>query len=282
MKNKIIIAVEILIILLIGSLLFLKYHKTPSSNELVLYGNVDIRQVDLGFRVQGKVSSVCFDEGDQVKKGDLLATLDPIPFQEELSSALADLKLKKVNLENSISRLTRRENVQAGAISAEDLEDAYFEKLSLEAQVESAQAKVAYAMTHLDDTALISPSPGVILTRIREPGSVLTIGEPVLTLSLFDPIWVRAYVSEPNLGKIYPGMEAFVYLDTPGSKVYKGQIGFISPVAEFTPKSVETTDLRTDLVYRLRIIIQDPDHFLRQGMPVTVKLPLQNPKSQTP
>ncbi len=281
MKNKIIIAIEILIILFIGSLFFIKLNGKADVNELILYGNVDIRQVDLGFRVQGKVNTVCYDEGDKVSKGDLLATLDPIPFQEELSSALADLKLKKVNLENAISKLSRREAVQEGAISAEDLEDAYFEKLALEAEVESAQAKVAYAMTHLDDTALISPSPGVILTRIREPGSVLKIGEPIFTLSLFDPIWIRAYVSEPNLGKIYPGMEAEIHLDTLGSKVYKGQIGFISPVAEFTPKSVETTDLRTDLVYRLRIVIKDPDQFLRQGMPVTVKLPrhLSNPKT---
>ena len=274
MKNKLIIISQILAILIISLLLFLNFRSKTDHDKLTIYGNIDIRQVDLSFRVQGKVSSVFVEEGDAVLPGSVLAKLDPIPFEESLSLALADLNSKRINLEQADSKLQRRLNVDKGAISAEELEDAYFEKLFLEAQVESAKAKVALAMTDLSDTSLICPSPGIILTRIRDPGSILRIGDPILTLSLNNPIWVRAYVSEPDLGKIYPGMEAQIHLDTPGSKIYKGQIGFISPVAEFTPKTVETTDLRTELVYRLRILIPHPDPFLRQGMPVTVDLPL--------
>jgi HlyD family secretion protein len=70
-------------------------------------------------------------------------------------------------------------------------------------------------------------------------------------------------------------MPADVYTDSQPAKPYHGQIGFISPVAEFTPKNVETTELRTELVYRLRVIVNDPDNGLRQGMPVTVKLNLR-------
>ena len=98
------------------------------------------------------------------------------------------------------------------------------------------------------------------------PGSV------IYTLSLQKPVWVRAYVSEPNLGRIKPGMEAFITTDTHTDKPFIGHIGFISPQAEFTPKTVETPELRTDLVYQLRIIIEDPKGQLRQGMPVTVKI----------
>jgi HlyD family secretion protein len=103
---------------------------------------------------------------------------------------------------------------------------------------------------------------------------VVNFGDPVYTLSILSPVWVRAYVSEPELGLIYPGMAAEVYTDTHGGPVYTGHIGFISPVAEFTPKTVETTKLRTDLVYRLRVYADNPDQGLRQGMPVTVKLKL--------
>jgi HlyD family secretion protein len=92
---------------------------------------------------------------------------------------------------------------------------------------------------------------------------------PVYTLSLRDPVYVRAYVSESGLGRIAPGAPVRVQTDSP-DKVYHGQVGFISPRAEFTPKTVETTDLRTDLVYRLRLVITDADEGLRQGMPVTV------------
>lgn len=93
-------------------------------------------------------------------------------------------------------------------------------------------------------------------------------------LSLNKPVVVRAYISEPDLGRIHPGMTLDVASDILPKRAYRGTVGFISPVAEFTPKSVETPDLRTDLVYRLRIIVEDPDLGLRQGMPVTVHVPL--------
>ena len=112
----------------------------------------------------------------------------------------------------------------------------------------------------------------MILTRIQEPGAIVAEGAPVYTLSLTAPVWVRTYVAEPDLGRIHPGMPAAVTTDSAPDKVYAGQIGFISPVAEFTPKTVETTSLRTDLVYRLRVIVDNPDNGLRQGMPVTVTL----------
>lgn len=92
---------------------------------------------------------------------------------------------------------------------------------------------------------------------------------PTYSLSLDAPVYVRAYVSEPDLGRIAPGMQVRVRSDS-SDKVYQGQIGFISPRAEFTPKTVETTDLRTDLVYRLRIVVTNADAALRQGMPVTI------------
>jgi HlyD family secretion protein len=94
----------------------------------------------------------------------------------------------------------------------------------------------------------------------------------VATLSLNDPVWIRAYVPEPDLGKIWPGMPAEIFTDTRPEHPYKGQVGFISPEAEFTPKNVETPRLRTDLVFRLRVVADNPDEGLRQGMPVTVKL----------
>ena len=81
---------------------------------------------------------------------------------------------------------------------------------------------------------------------------------------------MRAYVPEPSLGKVSLGMPMRVFTDSQPGKPYAGRVGFISPVAEFTPKNVETEALRTDLVYRLRILIDNPDDGLRQGMPVTV------------
>lgn len=120
---------------------------------------------------------------------------------------------------------------------------------------------------------LVAPSAGTILTRAIEPGSMIAASTPVFSVSLTQPVWIRAYVSEVNLAKAVPGTEISIYTDARPDKPYRGTIGFVSPNAEFTPKSVETPELRTDLVYRLRIIVTDPDDGLRQGMPVTLRFP---------
>ncbi len=138
----------------------------------------------------------------------------------------------------------------------------------------TAESALAVAKDNLRYTEAFAPNEGIILSRVREPGSVVRETDVVYTVSLTNPIWIRAFVDEPNLGDIYYGQEAQVWTDSSKDKYYCGKIGFISPVAEFTPKTVETQQLRTDLVYRLRIYVDHPDANLKQGMPVTVKLPM--------
>ena len=100
---------------------------------------------------------------------------------------------------------------------------------------------------------------------------MVSSASPIYTLSLQDPIYVRAYASGPQLTRVRPGGAVTVTADGTSER-FKGSIGFISPKAEFTPKSVETTELRTDLVYRVRIVLPGAAHALRQGMPVSVSI----------
>jgi len=298
-------------------------HRDAESNQLTVYGNVDVRQVDLGFRVSGKLEEMAFDEGDVVKKGDVLGRLDEKPITLEVDLAKAQLaaatavfeKLQRGSrpqeiaqaeavvaeretvLNNLEALLSRQEKLAgSGAVSKQALDDAKAqhaeaaarlrsgkESLALategprsediaaaQAEKEMAQARLAQAQLRLDDARLVAPADGVILTRVQEPGAIIPTGATVYTLSLRSPVWVRSYVTEPDLGRIHEGMAAEVRTDSRPDQPYQGQVGFISPVAEFTPKSVETARLRTDLVYRLRVIISNPDKALRQGMPVTV------------
>lgn len=249
------------------------FAKPVNENVLTLYGNVDIRQVDLGFRVNGQVIKMFFQEGDFVPAGALMATLDKQPYEDQVRQAAAQVESAEAVLANAIRLVGRHKLlVGTGGISPQDVDDALAAQQINGAKVKESQAALGIVQTNLKDTELYSLSDGTILTRIREPGTVVREADPIYTLSLISPIWVRAYVSEPQLGLIYPRMPAEIYTDTPGSHVYQGYVGFISPVAEFTPKTVETTQLRTDLVYRLRILVDNADHGLRQGMPVTVKL----------
>jgi HlyD family secretion protein len=256
------------------------FQKRDDASALTLYGNVDIRQVDLGFRVSGRVLKMRFQEGDLVEKGALMGLLDKQPYEDKVKEAAAHVDSVAASLKNADNLVERRRLlVGTGGISDQEYDDALSSRAIFQANLKEAEAALGVAKTNLEDTELYAPDNGTVLTRIREPGTVVREADPIYTLSLISPVWVRAFVSEPQLGLIYPGMPAEVYTDTPRAASYRGQIGFISPVAEFTPKTVETTQLRTDLVYRLRIIVENPDRGLRQGMPITVKLPLKRKRN---
>ena len=272
-KKNLLIALMIAVVLALAAIAYFYFSHREENRELVLYGNVDVRQVDIGFRVAGKVQELLFEEGDVVCSGQLLARLDRTPYTSQLAQAQAQAASIQANLANSEILLKRRQElIGSEGVSQENLDDALANRNVLQANLEAAQAAVAVAKDNLAYTEAFAPTEGVILTRIREPGTVVNVADAVYTLSVASPVWVRAYVGEPDLGRVFFGMEAHIHTDTKDAPVYVGRVGFISPVAEFTPKTVQTTQLRTDLVYRLRIYVDNPDGILKQGMPVTVHL----------
>lgn len=265
----------LLLALLIGGAVYyyLQQQKKEDSNTITLFGNVDVRQVNLAFRVSGLVKEIYFEEGDQVPAGSLVGILDVQPYLDQVEEAKANVESIRASLINSDILLKRRtELIGDGSISQEDLDNARANQLVLQSNLGSAEAALSVAIENLGFTAAYAPTEETILSRIREPGSVVQPGNPIYSLSITSPVWIRAFIPEPYLGIVYPGMPAEIYTDTNKGPAYTGHVGFISPVAEFTPKTVETTQLRTDLVYRLRIYADNPDKGLRQGMPVTVKL----------
>ena len=139
-----------------------------------------------------------------------------------------------------------------------------------EKRLEALQANLSLLQIRLGDMTLKAPTPGVIESRILEPGEMAGPTRPVFVLALTDPKWVRAYIPEPELGRIRLGMKASVLSDSYPGRSLDGWVGFISPVAEFTPRTVETEDLRTKLVYEARVFVHDEHDMLRLGMPVTV------------
>ena len=138
-----------------------------------------------------------------------------------------------------------------------------------EAQLQSLENELQTAQYNLSQATLIAPQDGVIRSRLVEPGDMASPSTPVYTLSLDMTKWIRAYISEDRLGQIHEGQTATVTIDSVPTPL-TGQVGYISDTAEFTPKSVETEDLRTSLVYEVRIYVTDPDNVLRLGMPATV------------
>ena len=263
------------VLALAGGLYFFFFHEASTRESdpatLTLYGNVDIRDVSLGFRVSGRIESMLFEEGDMVQAGTVLARLDAQPYTEELALSRALLEETEATVRSTEKVFVRREKLlSTRAVSQADYDDALATRDEALARRETARARLAQAQTQLEDAVLKAPSDGIILTRVREAGSIVAAGTSVYVLALHNPVWVRTYIDEPRLGSVHPGQKAIV--TTSAGQHYEGQVGYISPQAEFTPKNVETAQLRSDLVYRLRVVVDKPDNSLRQGMPVTVTL----------
>jgi membrane fusion protein YbhG len=218
---------------------------------------------------------------------------------EEIESARADIRAIDADLDDARANLRRTEKLALDRFAPlQKLDQDRARVKGLEARLKAAQQALSLAiqgprkediaeararlradqaalgleLKRLEYTRLSATGRAVIKVRVAEPGAVVLAHSPVYTVALSDPVWARSYIAEPDLGRVRPGMKAGVVTDSAPDRVYDGWVGFISPVAEFTPKSVETPDLRTSLVYRIRVYVKNPDGGLRQGMPVTVRL----------
>ncbi len=306
----------------------------PETRSLTLFGNVDIRQVQLAFNDSERIIALFAQEGDHVRSGQLLGMLDTRRFAagvadadakaaaqrqvlarleagnrpQEIGKAKADMEAAQADLANAqldYGRVTnlvaqtvetpqRLDNTRATLDMARARLAAAKETYELmvlgprqediaaaKATVQADEAELALAQQNLADARLYAPTNGIIQDRLLEPGDMASPQRPVFTLALDDPVWVRAYVPETDLGKIHPGMKATVASDSFPEKKYDGWIGFISPTAEFTPKSVETAELRTKLVYQVRVFVRNPQDELRLGMPAVVTIPLDQSETST-
>ncbi len=324
----IVVAIAAIVFIVLRSL----HEKTPD-NLLVLHGNVDIRQVDLAFNASERVESLRVEEGDRIKTGQLLATLEKERLQHQVQQAGAQVKAQedvvaalvagtrpedirkaraeavaaKAEADNAeltnrrLQNLAKKEvvskqdadNAKAAADSSRARLQAAKEALDLavagprkediaaaKATLNALREALAVANKNLSYAELYAPSDGVIQSRILEKGDMASPQKPVFTLALTDPVWVRAYVSETDLGKISIGTKAEVTTDSFPGKKYPAWIGFISPTAQFTPKSVETREVRTSLVYQVRVFVNNPENELRLGMPATVAISLGQEKQE--
>jgi HlyD family secretion protein len=335
MSRRSLIAGALALILIAAGTVWWRAQHNQRLSVFTLYGNVDLRQVDLPFNGSQRIASVLVQEGDQVHRGQVLARLDTsrlIPEvgqaeaevasqtavvskmhngnrPEEIAEARANLadaeadavkarrdyeRMEVLIAQNVISKqafdTTKAASEEANAKVAlnrkayelevkgprkEDIDQA-------EAQLQADKAQLALLRQQLADAQLVAPLDAVVRSRLMEPGEMASPDKPVLSLAIMDPKWVRTYVSETELGWIFPGMSASVAVDSFPNKRFAGWIGFISPVAEFTPKSVETQELRTSLVYEVRVFVKDPDDELRLGMPATVYVPLDRTRPVQP
>lgn len=326
-KSKFILLVGVLLIAVAAAFLWFSRDKADP-DHLVLYGNVDIRQVSLAFETAGRIQSLAVQEGDRVQKSQVLAELntESLTIQaqqaqaqlqvqqqilneqaagnrpEEITQAKAKVQSAQAQFENADKQYQRlnvlnrstagqavsKQEVDAAKSNMKMAEAAVGEtKANLElllkgartedreaakAQYESTKANLDLIDYQITQSKLLAPVNGVIRARLQEVGDMTTSNKSVYTIALIHPKWVRVYASEMDLGHINMGAAAQVIRDSQPNQPITGKIGYISSVAEFTPKTVQTEDIRTTLVYEVRIYVDDPNDQLKMGQPVTVHI----------
>jgi HlyD family secretion protein len=329
-KKPLIIVAAIVVLVLIGSAVWWHGREKSPATELVLYGNVAIRQISLAFEGSGRVAALRAEEGDSIKAGAVLAVLDTRTLVLQAEQAQAQIEVQQQNLlrlrngarpqelaqarsrvtesqadaaraERELARLQEiaaategrgvspqdldraRTNVQVSRARVEEQRQATrltevgprAEEVSgAVAQLRASKAQLALLQHQIEQGELKAPVDAVVRSRLLEPGDMAAPQRPVFALALAQPKWVRVYVSETDLGKVKPGMEARVTTDSHPDRPLQGKVGYISAVAEFTPKSVQTEELRTSLVYEVRVVVEDSGNVLRLGQPTTVRIPL--------
>jgi HlyD family secretion protein len=324
------IAIPLLALAAAGAWFWHVHRQAEADGRLHLYGNIDMREVDLAFNGSERIARMLVEEGDRVHKGQLLAELTTTGFAaiadraaaqvaaqqaivdrmlagsrpEDIRRARADLAAAQAEAEDAARTFARlhalsaknlaskqqADNAATAAKAAHERVKAAAELLHLavlgprrediaaaQAQLKADQAQLALANYQLSNARLYAPTDGIIRNRILEPGDMAAPLRPVYTLAITDPLWVRAYVPETVLGRIRPGMAATVETDSFPGKHYRGWVGYISPTAEFTPQSVQTEQMRTQLVYQARVFVCSGQGQLRLGMPATVTIGLDQP-----
>jgi len=192
---------------------------------------------------------------------------------------VAELIPRKLAAENQLDLARQRQNVALAGVEQARQNLALLREGPRREEIDRAaaelrarQAAVETARRQLDYTQARSPVAGVVAVRLAEVGEVVSPGKPVLRIAELGRPWVRAYLNETDLPRVRLGQPAEVRVDGLPGKVLVGRLAFISPDAEFTPKTVETRALRVDLVYRVKIEVDNPDGALKLGQPADVLL----------
>jgi HlyD family secretion protein len=283
-----------------------------SDGRIESSGTIEGTDVNIGVEVSGKIGAVRVDEGSRVSAGDTLLVVDDTEYQIQLRQALANLASFESAYRLAAEGSRKEDVVQAEAafrtaetdfsrmkallaehsVTQKNYDDAYarfvaadqtYRKLKSGLRPEEiegtrvrrdqAEAQADLLKKRVRDCHVLAPSAGIITLRSVEPGELVSTGMTVLRLTYLDRIKLMIYVNEADLGKVHLGQTALISIDAFGKgKSVEGKVTYISPLAEFTPKNVQTKEERTKLVFGVRIEAENTDGALKPGLPADAVL----------
>ena len=291
-----------------------------SKDVIEASGTIEGTDVNIGTEVAGKVKELRVDEGSRVGKGDTLALIDDTEYQIQLRQASANLASFESAYRLAVEGSRKEDILQAEAaytaakadyqrmkdllasqtITQKQYDDVYaryvgaeqtYEKLRSglrPEEINGARVKRDYAAAQVDllrkkvrDCAILAPSAGTVTLRGVEPGELVTMGASLLRVTYLDKVKLTIYVSDADLGRVKLGQKAEVSIDSFDKvRPFEGDVVYISPTAEFTPKNVQTKEERTKLVFGVKIEIDNPEGALKPGLPADARILVDRPTSR--
>lgn len=325
MKKKLLLVVVILTAGAAGTWFYARGGPQPVDSRIRVSGNLEVTDAEVSFKVAGRVAARLVSEGEMVRAGAAVATLDDVEFAQEVALREAEVRGAQADL-SELETGSRAEEIAQGeaalalttaeaerwrleaarqqdlfnkdVVSARDHEVAASAHSVAQARVRQAQQQLALlrqgpriekilqararlgkatqalavARTRLGYAALQSPLSGFVLAEHIEPGEYVNPGTPIITIGDLERVWLRAYINETDLSRVALGQRVRLTTDGDPNTEYWGHISFISPEAEFTPKNVQTEQERVKLVYRIKVLVPNPNLTLKPGMPADAEI----------
>jgi HlyD family secretion protein len=270
---------------------------TPSGS-----GFVEATEVVVSSEVAGTLEDLYFDEGDEIRAGDTIGLIDTTKLSLKLAQAKARLgaavtgeettrlQIEQADLDSALAHtdyMRMKRLIDKGSINRQQYDQAETRYLQMRlarkaaaaaldraaAERRMAQTEIALLEDQLADCRPVSPISGSVVTTYAERGELLGIGKPLIKVAELDPVTVKIYLPPGSLTRIKLGARAEVDPEDGETQPLAGEVTWISPEAEFTPKNVQTKEARADLVYAVRVTVPNPDQALKIGMPVLVTIP---------
>ena len=245
-------------------------------------GRLEAKQVDIATKYPGRIKEVLADEGDTVDEGQIVATMDTEPLEAQLRQAEAQIReaqdnrrtaqaevvVKKAELVYSDKQYKRsKELVVRGAVSEQEMDidlarmqtnqaallGAQAQAVRTQSAIDAATAEAERIRAEIKDSVLKAPIRGRVQNRLAEPGEVLPAGGKVLALVDLSDVYMYVFLPEAVAGKVALGAEGRIVLDAAPEYPIRSVVSYVSPTAQFTPKSVETAEERHNLTFRVKL-----------------------------
>jgi len=278
---------------------FFFYCEKKNNDRITGSGTLEATEITISSKSNGQVLDLLVKEGDHVQIGSVIAFVDTekLALQREqiqaglaevdyhISTAREGINLAQEQVESITKKYERINKLQKeGAATQQQLDDIETMYNQSQTQLKTTQSNLKAAQmkkqqieanlklieSQIKDATIVSPASGIVINKFIEQGENVAMGLPIVTIADLTKLWIKLYVTAPQLGFIQLGERADIRVDSFPERRFEGKIIWISSKAEFTPKNIQTEEARADLVYAVKIDVPNPDLVLKIGMPADI------------